>query len=62
MPRENKSAATIIMHTRPEVTELTTLDRTAWLKMVWTALDEHDTGKQKTLLQNANAFISRVSS
>lgn len=61
MPRVKKSAATIIVPLRPEVVELTTMDRTAWLKMVWTALDEQDIAKRKTLLQTANAFLSRNS-
>ena len=32
------------------------LDLTAWLKMVWNALDEEDQGKRKSMLQDANTF------
>jgi hypothetical protein len=41
--------------------EITTteVDLTAWLKMVWSALDEEDEGKRNKLLQDANSFLNQ---
>jgi hypothetical protein len=40
----------------PKIMGLSKLDPTAWLKMVWNALDERDPLKRKRMLENANTF------
>jgi hypothetical protein len=50
---------TIIIGMNSEITALTELDLTAWLKTVWQALDEEDQGKRKSMLQDANTFLNQ---
>ena len=50
---------TIIIGMDSEITALTELDLTAWLKMVSQALDEEDQGKRKSMLRDANTFLNQ---